>query len=131
MAGDGHRHGDRAGGDHHIFPLVLLSAAADHPVFLQTGLAVYHGDAALFQQKLYAAHQLGRHFPFALLNLAEAERTGIPENLPVYQRADLFHRIGLVHQVFGGNAAHIQTGAAQMLLLKQGYLLSLFSRGDG
>ena len=130
VAGDGDHHGDAAGGDDHIFALIVLAAAGDNAVLFQDGLAADDLSARLFQQELHAAHQLGRDLALALLDLLEAEAAGIAEDVLLHQRADLLHGVGLVHQILGGDAAHVQAGAAQVLFFKQGHLHALLGGGN-
>ena len=102
----------------------------ERSVEFQDGLAADDLSARLFQQELHAAHQLGRDLALALLDLLEAEAAGVAEDVLLHQRADLLHGVGLVHQILGGDAAHVQAGAAQVLLFKQGHLHALLGGGN-
>ena len=100
------------------------------PVLFQHRFAADDLRARLFQQELHAAHQLGRDLALALLDLLEAEAAGVAEDVLLHQCADLLHGVGLVHQILGGDAAHVQAGAAQVLLFKQGHLHALLGGGN-
>ena len=131
MTGDGNHHGYAARGDDHILAGVRLAAALHHPVRLQACLAGDHRDAALLQQEADAVDQLGADLALALLYLRVVEAARLREDLLFHQSAELPHGAGLIHQIFGRDAADVQAGAAQMLLFKERCLQTLAGRRNG
>ena len=131
MTGDGDHHGYAARGDDHILAGVRLAAALHHPVRLQACLAGDHRDAALLQQEADAVDQLGADLALALLYLRVVEAARLREDLLFHQSAELPHGAGLIHQIFGGDAADVQAGAAQMLLFKERCLQTLAGCRNG
>ena len=113
-----------------MLSLIFRTVADHHTVLFQHRFAFDDRRAHLFQQEFHAVHQFAGDLAFALLDLLEAKAPGVTENVLFHQRPDLLHGVGFVHQILGGDTAHVQAGAAQVLFLKQGDAKSLFCGRD-
>ena len=131
MARHGDHQWDGARGYDHVFALIFLAVAGHHPVLFQLRGPCDQLNAVLFHQELDTAHQFAGDLALSLLDLLEAEAARVPEDLLADQFPDLFHGDCLVHQVFGGNAPHVQAGAAHVFFFEHRRFQAVFGGIDG
>ena len=137
QAGDGGRGVDGAGGDDDGVRRHLLPGAVRlfHGQLLgadERGLAVNDSDLVHFQQALDAAGELLGNVVLVGDDLGKVHLHAGDLHADVLALIlDVLHQLGAVEQAFGGDAADIQAGAAQVLPFDEGHLGAQLGRPDG